>query len=105
MSDTKHVCWLTSVTKKFGIAHLWRLQYTIAPNLIQLLMDTEPDMVLYLLIELLEHRQFEKLREVGADPTIRQMWQSVETTMFSADAGYKYQLEVFFGDVSPEPYG
>lgn len=99
------VCWVSSVTGQFNTQELMRLQYTVAPNLIEALKASSPIVILRALMELHGHKAFDKLREVGADETISQMWRGADVENFSAGAGYKWQLEIFFGQVSPEPYG
>ncbi len=104
MSDG-NVCWLKSVTRQFSVEELYRLEHTAVPDLIEALKVSLPIVVLRAMMELLGHKAFDKLREVGADETISQMWRGADVENFSPDAGYKWQLEIFFGQVNPEPYG
>lgn len=103
MSDGK-VCWMKSVTGRFGLAELYCLHFTIAPNLIEVLQGTDPIVVLRALVELLGHGHFDKLRAVGGDETVSLLWHNA-TPEDMHDREFMDRLKFFFNEVNPEPVG
>ena len=100
-----NLSWTESSTGYFDVQGLLQLQYATAQTLIGVLKARRPVDVLRALIELYQHGQHDKLREVGADETVRQMWHSAEVEKYSPEHGFKFQLEIIFNEFSPEPFG
>ena len=90
--------WNLSATDAFSVEELAQLRYQAAPALIEFLQGSDGIVVVRALYELLRHGEEEKLRAIGKDPQVTQLWRHAIVATFSSDMFNMLDLGVFFKD-------
>lgn len=94
--------WKESATGMFGSYYLEWLYQQDDDFLIPWVQRTSAREVLYALIELYEHKEFEKLRIIGNDPVVNELWSKSFRPTSSEHADYLWILGKFFRSFSEE---